>query len=203
MTAISTVTASTIAPAEVPLVVGLGGTTRAGSSSERVLRACLDEVERLGARVELLGAADLQLPHYPADSPVRAPAARRLVELLRAADAVVIASPGYHGGVSGMVKNALDYAEDLRNDARPYLDGRVVGCIACAYGWQGAVTTLQALRAIVHALRGWPTPLGVAVNSAEPLCDDDGRIASARLREQLGLLARQLVGGHRVGAQAR
>ena len=45
---------------------------------------------------------------------------------------VVIASPGYHGTVSGLVKNSLDYLEVLREDDRPYLDGRAVGVIAVA-----------------------------------------------------------------------
>ena len=63
------------------------------------------------------------------------------------------------------IKNALDYAEDTAKDARPYLDGRAVGCIACAYGWQATDSTLIAMRSIVHALRGWPTPLGVAANT--------------------------------------
>jgi FMN reductase len=43
-----------------------------------------------------------------------------------------------------------------------------VGLIATAAGWQAAVSTLQALRTITHALRGWPTPMGLAINTAEP-----------------------------------
>ena len=79
---------------------------------------------------------------------------------------IIVASPAYHGGVSGLVKNALDYVEDLRDAKRPYLDGRAVGCIACAGGWQAAVATLTGLRSISHALRGWPTPLQKKRSSA-------------------------------------
>ena len=85
----------------------------------------------------------------------------------------MIASPGYHGSVSGMVKNALDYAEDLRHDERPYLEDRAVGLIAVAHGWQTAVGTLNQLRQVVHALRGWPAPLGVAINDSAGLIGDD------------------------------
>ena len=35
-----------------------------------------------------------------------------------------------------------------------------------AHGWQTAVGTLNQLRQIVHSLRGWPTPLGCAINDA-------------------------------------
>ena len=110
-----------------------------------------------------------------------------------AADGLIIASPGYHGGISGLVKNALDYVEDLRGDPRPYLDGRAVGCVATAAGWQAAGSTLQALRAVVHALRGWPTPLGVAVNSELPVWSEDGTVADAGLVTQLEILTGQVV----------
>ena len=66
------------------------------------------------------------------------------------------------------MKNAIDLLEDLRGDSRVYLDGRAVGCIVTAAGWQGCNTTLGAMRGIVHALRGWPTPLGVT--STPPAC---------------------------------
>ncbi|MFG3522003.1 NADPH-dependent FMN reductase [Nocardia nova] len=147
-------------------IVGLGGTLRAASSTESALRHALDAAATHGAHTELFdGSVLARLPMYDPDAP-RGADARRLVDALRTADGVIIASPGYHGSVSGLVKNALDYVEDLREDSNPYLTGRAVGCVTTAYGWQAAVTTLQTLRSIVHALRGWPTPLGAAINSA-------------------------------------
>ena len=77
--------------------------------------------------------------------------------------------------MSGLVKNALDYLEELRGDQRPYLDGRAVGLVAVARGWQASVATLGTLRQVVHALRGWPTPLGLAINSSATTFDDNGR----------------------------
>ena len=50
----------------------------------------------------------------------------------------------------------LDYVEDMKDDARCYFTGVPVGCIATGLGWQATVTTLEALRAIVHALRRNP-----------------------------------------------
>jgi FMN reductase len=175
------------------VIVGIGGTTRESSSTERALRYCLDVVAELGGETVLLVATDLELPIYAPERAERHPRAVRLVEALRRADGVIISTPGYHGGMSGMVKNALDYAEDLRGDERPYLDERPVGCIVCAYGWQATTTTLVGLRSVVHALRGWPTPLGVAVNSAEPIWRDDGSLADEGVTSQLRMLASQVL----------
>ncbi|UXA16647.1 NADPH-dependent FMN reductase [Mycobacterium sp. SMC-4] len=180
-----------------PFIVGLGGTLRANSSTERALRYCLDAVQRLGGRTRLFSAEDLDLPMYAPHELERTPRALELVKTLRDADAVVVGSPGYHGAVSGLVKNALDYIEDLREDPRVYLDNTPWGCISCAYGWQAAVGTLTQLRSIGHALRAWPTPLGVAINSADPIWDPSGELADTEqgkaVANQLELLASQLL----------
>jgi FMN reductase len=141
----------------------------------------------------LLGGEDLDLPMYAPHELTRTPKALALVEALRVADAVIVASPGYHGAVSGLVKNALDYIEDLREDSRVYLDNTPWGCISCAYGWHAAVSTLGQLRDIGHALRAWPTPLGVAINSAEQIWDTSGKLADQTVGNQLTLMARQVL----------
>ncbi|MDO8212013.1 NADPH-dependent FMN reductase [Conexibacter sp. CPCC 206217] len=185
-----------------PLIIGVGGTTRDDSSSERAVRAVLREAAAVGADTEMFGAARIEFPMYAPERPGRVPAAVTFVEAVRRADGLVIASPGYHGGLSGLVKNALDYIEDLRADERPYLDGRAVGCVACAYGWQATTTTLVSLRSVVHALRGWPTPLGIAMNSANRVFAEDGSIADEAVAAQTRLLATQVVRFARLHAAA-
>ncbi|MEP7019317.1 MAG: NAD(P)H-dependent oxidoreductase [Pseudonocardiales bacterium] len=150
-----------------PLIVGIGGSTSAASVTNLLLRACLDQAAALGARPMAFTGEDLVgLPIFDANGADAAPAAGPLVAAVRAADAVIIATPGYHGGMSGLVKNAIDHLELLRDDERPYLDGRAVGVIVAASGWQACGSTLVSVRSAIHALRGWPTPFGVTVNSA-------------------------------------
>lgn len=147
-------------------ILAIGGSTRPGSSSELAVQLAGKGAEDAGATVVYITGRELMLPIYDTESADRVAAATTLVQALREADGVIVASPGYHGGISGMIKNALDYAEDLAKDDRAYLDGRAVGCIAVAYGWQATVSTLHQLRQVAHALRAWPTPLGGSVNAA-------------------------------------
>ncbi|GLZ32446.1 FMN reductase [Lentzea sp. NBRC 105346] len=174
-------------------VVGIGGSIRPDSQSERALKIALAGAREAGAQTVEYSGADLVLPFYDPSQPERSEVARRLVADLASADGVILVSPGYHGTVSGLVKNALDYVEDLRADDRPYLDGRAVGCVAAAYGWQASVNTLSALRSIVHALRGWPTPLGAAVNSAQVKFDDDCSCSDLDVAANLRTIGRQVV----------
>ncbi|WP_338674971.1 NADPH-dependent FMN reductase [Streptomyces sp. SCSIO 30461] len=175
-----------------PLIVGIGGTVRPGSSTERAVRAVLAAAAAAGGRTLLLGAEDLQLPLYAPGEQLRTPAARRLIEAVALADGLVIGTPAYHGGVSGLVKNALDYMEDLREDTRPYLHDRAVGCVVTARGAQAA-SALAGLRSVVHALRGWPTPLGVTVNTASVTLASNGGSTDPHVAAQLAAVGRQVV----------
>ncbi|PLM16069.1 NADPH-dependent FMN reductase [Klebsiella quasipneumoniae] len=147
----------------------------------------------LGAQTQLFGGAELAaLPPFNPEVTTRTPQETAFVNAVRQADGILLASPGYHGGVSGLVKNAIDLLEDLRGDSRVYLDGRAVGCIVTAAGWQGCNTTLGAMRGIVHALRGWPTPLGVTLNTAGvSLFDSEGRCTDDAVQRALATVAEQ------------
>jgi FMN reductase len=175
-----------------PLIVGIGGTLREGSSSERALVESLRAAEAAGARTLMIAGQGLALPHYDPSATTRSPEAQALVDAFRACDGLIISAAAYHGTISGLLKNALDYAEDLRADDRVYFDGIAVGCIACGAGWQAAVQTLACLRTIVHSLRGWPTPLGAALNTSAPLFDHGGDCTDAAVKSQLHMLAHQV-----------
>jgi len=174
-------------------IVGIGGTLRPNSSSAKALRYCLDYAANQGASVAAFADADLRAPLYEPGRACDFAGTSRMIEALRAADGVIIASPGYHGGVSGTLKNILDYTEEMAKDEVPYLDGRAVGCLVSAAGWQAGGATLTALRAIVHALRGWPTPLGVLMNSAEASFTEAGRPSSDELARNLRLMTQQVL----------
>jgi FMN reductase len=186
-----------------PLIVGLGGTTRPGSTSERALQIALAHARALGCETLIFAGTGLPAEIYDPARPERSDKARGLVDALRRADGVVIATPAYHGGLSGLVKNAVDFIEDLRADERVYLEGRAVGSIVCAEGPQAMGSALAALRAIVHTLRGWPTPFGATLNSTMMPFGGEGRPADAAaikacetVAEEVAMFARMWRAAH-------
>ena len=116
---------------------------------------------------------------------------------------MILSSPGYHGSISGLLKNALDYSEDMRADERVYLADRAVGIIVCADGIQAMGSTLNTLRSIAHALRAWPTPFAAVVNSGARPFGPDGACKSAEVEQSLRLVAAQVVefAEMKIGAQ--
>lgn len=177
---------------ERPLVIGIGGTAKAGSSTECALSLALAASAQDGARTQMFdGQYLISLPHYGTQESFVSREGRALVDALRSADGIILASPGYHGSISGLLKNTIDYVEDMANDPRTYLDGLPIGLIATAHGWQAAASTLAALRSIVHALRGWPTPLGVTLNTSGGLFKE-GRCNDVTAAKQLALVGNQV-----------
>ena len=177
-----------------PIIIGIGGTVRAGSSTEMALACCLGRAEALGARTRMFGGEFLaKLPPFDPRPAQATPEQLELVNALRRADGIVIATPGYHGSISGVVKNALDTLEITAKDDFPYFHGRPVGVIVTAYGWQATGSTLLALRSIVHAMRGWPTPFGAALNSTAGLFDEAGACRDQKDAWALHTVAEQVM----------
>ena len=162
------------------------------AASERALRIAAESAAESGAEVTYITGRALMLPLYDTESDERTPQTLAFIEAVRVADGLLVASPGYHGAMSGMVKNALDYIEDLRHDDRPYLDGRAVGLISVAHGWQTAVGTLNQLRQVAHALRGWPAPMGVAINDVAGVVGDDAATTDPAVVRQLQTVGREV-----------
>ena len=178
---------------ERPLVVGLGGTINGESASGRLLRHALGRCDALGAETRIFSGAALDLPFYSPAASERRERAQTLISALRRARGVIISTPCYHGTITGLIKNAIDYVQDMASDPAPYFEGRAVGMIAVAAGWQATGSTLATLRAIAHALRGWPTPMAVAANTSLPVFDEGGRIGDPGLLQQLDIMAEQVV----------
>jgi len=177
-----------------PLIVGIGGTTGGPSSTESALRVAIGVAEAMGARTLVFGGEALaRLPHYNPKQAGRTVDEEALVGAVRKANGLIVASPGYHGSISGLVKNALDLLEDTANDPeRPYLTDMPVGVIATAYGWQATGGTVAALRSIVHAFRGWPTPFAAAINCKLSRFDPVTGTTDPEVMEQLAIVGRQV-----------
>jgi FMN reductase len=174
-----------------PQIVGLGGSGRPQSSSDVALRLALQACADAGCETTLLAAADIALPLYDPIQAASTTAGDALLAAVRRADGLIISSPGYHGGISGLIKNAIDWLEELAQDPRPYIDGIPVGCISVAGGSQASVATLISLRTVVHTLRGFPTPFGVAV-TAVPGLFQSGACTDPGVSDQLVTLGRQV-----------
>jgi FMN reductase len=181
-------------PAFAPLIVGIGGTARPNSTSERAVVATLKAAEQLGARTQLFGGEFIsRLPLYVPETHCTDSKERAYLKAVQQCHGIIVSTPGYHGSVSGPVKNILDMLEATAGDDPPYLDGRPFGCVVTAFGWQACGSTLMSLRSIAHALRAWPTPFGAVFNASIPLFKEDGSCIGEAIAKSISIVAAQVV----------
>ena len=174
-----------------PHVVFLSGTLRDGCKADRLAQWCAQQCGEVSTTV--FTGTELEFPFYRMPNGRRGAQIQDYLAELATADGIVLISPVYHGTVSGLLKNALDYVNDLADDRRPFLEGRPVGCVALAEGDQGAASTIATLRTIAHALRGWPTPLGVTLSRDLAALRPDGEPVQAQTRRRLGIMLDQVL----------
>jgi FMN reductase len=188
--------------ATVPHIVLLSGSIDDASRTGRLTRWCAQQCAPR-AHVTVFGGTDLAFPFYQPRQAGQIPQAGPFLSAVARADGVVLVSPAYHGTVSGLLKNALDYVNELADAPQPFLDGRALGCVAIGAGDQGAASTLQTLRTVGHALRSWPTPMGVALSRSRADLTEDGEPADGQARSQLRLMTDQVITLARLNARRR
>lgn len=181
-----------------PFVVGFGGTTSPTSATLSALERVLDAARRAGATTELFALGQLDIPMYAWG---RAPSADvvRMCDAFRAADAIVWSSPLYHGTISGLFKNAIDWLELLADRDPPYLADKPIGLIGVSAGIQ-SLQAITAMEQIARALRGWTVPLVVPIHRAPEVFAKDGALTDARVERQLEALGGELVRAARLFA---
>lgn len=148
-----------------PTLVLFGGSLREQSRSRAALNAAATLATAKGFQTEVLDIRDVPLPpyvpyatldDYPADT---RPIIEKLLAAFRRADAMIWASPTYHGAVSGVFKNAIDFVEFLADDPTPYLHEIPVGLIVA-----NSAIPLTSMAAMAQELRGWPAPTQLVIN---------------------------------------
>lgn len=174
-------------PQERILVVGICGSLREGSHTRDALKIALEGAEEGGAQTQLIDLRDYNLPFCDGkDDRVDRPDVKRLREVVRPAQGVILATPEYHGSLSGILKNSLDLMGFKE------FEGKMVGLVGVSGGRLGAAGGLDALRQVGRALRAWVVPMQASIPEADQAFGPDGRLKDRRQEERLKEVGRQV-----------
>lgn len=176
---------------DAPLrVLGIGGSTRAGSRSLVLLRHALRVAETAGAGVALGDVRQLALPMYDDDLPLDSypPSVRQLLDSAREADAFIFCSPTYHGTLSGAVKNAFDCLNFLVDDEPRYLQGKPIALMALGGG--SAANVITALDHSARGLNGLVLPTTVIASGSAV---QDGELTDPRMVQRVQAMVDELL----------
>ncbi|GAB5435035.1 NADPH-dependent FMN reductase [Falsiruegeria mediterranea] len=171
-----------------PVLLGLSGSLRKDATNRKLLR----EAARL-FDAETYVEANLNLPLYDGDleDAEGVPAAvQALADQIAAADAVVISTPEYNKGPSGVLKNALDWVS--RTGSNPWAD-KPVAVMSAAAGRAGGERAQMVLRGFMvpfqpRILQGPEVHLANSSNEF----DENGQLSSAQYTKTLQALMDKL-----------
>ena len=168
-------------------IVGITGSLRPDSYSAIALNLAARRVEALGASVEILDLRKMTLPFCNGgDEYPDYPDVERLRNRVKEADGLILATPEYHGSVSGVLKNTLDLM------SFEHLSGKVTGLIS-VLGGQSNSNALNDLRVIVRWVHGWVIPEQIAIGQAWKAFDSEGKLLEEKLSQRFDRFAQSLV----------
>jgi FMN reductase len=168
-------------------IVGISGSLRPDSYSFLALQEAARRITALGAEMEILDLRQMNLPfcdggkEYP-----DYPDVERLRAAFKAADGMILATPEYHGSVSGVLKNALDLM------SFDHLDGKVAGVLS-VLGGQANSNALNDLRTILRWVHAWVIPEQIAIGQAWNAFSPEGKLLDEKLAQRFDSFAQSLV----------
>jgi NAD(P)H-dependent FMN reductase len=142
-----------------------------------------------GAQTELIDLRDYRMifcdgkedeSHYPKD-------VFKLREAARRAQGIILATPEYHGGYSGVLKNALDLM------GFEEFEGKMLGLVGVSGGRMGASGAMHSLRDVGRALHAWVIPEQASVPQAWQVFDEQGHCKDDKTLKRLKQVGRQVV----------
>ncbi|HEX8492385.1 MAG TPA: NAD(P)H-dependent oxidoreductase [Pyrinomonadaceae bacterium] len=164
-------------------ILGVSGSMREGSHSARAIGLLLEAARERGAETRLLDLRAVDLPMYrPRGAALVTEGVLAAAEAVNWADAFLLASPDYHGSMSGAMKNFLDYYWTE-------FAGKVFGYVCASH--EKGLTVMDQMRTAVRQCYGWSLPYGVSLHGDEDF-DSEGKIQNASVARRLRMLARDL-----------
>ena len=171
-------------------ILGFAGSLRKGSYNKALLRAALEMIPA-DAELEIF---DIEgIPPFNQDLESQPPEkVKEFKTKIRAADAILIATPEYNYSVPGVLKNAIDHA------SRPYgdnaFDGKPVAIMGASIGILGTARAQYHLRQSLVFLNMYSLNRPeVMVPLAQEKIDQNGRITDQKTREKIKELLQALV----------
>ena len=169
-------------------IVGICGSLQENGTTKNALRIALDGAVEYGAEVSLLELRDFELVFFGSVAESEYPAdVERLRKIIRASQGVILATPEYHGSLSGTLKNMLDLMtiDDFET--------KIVGLIGVAGGHTGAINSLNTMKTICRNLHCWVLPQDVSISNSSRMFGDDENATDPALQVRLLNIGRQAV----------
>mgnify|MGYP001606832153 CR=1 FL=1 len=162
-------------------ILGICGSLEPKSNSMRALNIALEGARASGANLCVVDLRQYQLPilNSPYQHPKSLEHLQKMKKEFQEADGIIMATPEYHGSLSGALKNALDLMGFNE------FEGKMIGLIGLAGGDMGAFNALNHLRTICRQVHAWVVPSQVSIADSHLAFNAGGQIKNPKLVQRL------------------
>jgi len=174
----------------VPRILAFAGSARKESYNKKVLKFAVQGAESADAEVTLLDLRDLPLPLYDGDLEAESGLpknVKKLKSLMKANEGFLIASPEYNSSISGVLKNAIDWASRSEPGEAPLVcfSGKAVALVSATPGALAGLRGLAEVARILHNIGAHVLPYQVGVPRVHEAFDPDGSLKDPKLQANL------------------
>ena len=168
-------------------VIGICGSMRSTSYTQMALALALAGAEELGADTELIHLKDYELVFCNAVDTDELPEdVHRLRNKVSEAQGIILGTPEYHGGYSGVLKNALDLMSCEQ------FEGKMLGLVGVSAGALGATDAINSLRNVGRSLHAWVVPEQVSIPFVDKVFSPAGECLDSGIEARLRGLGKQI-----------
>ena len=170
----------------LPKILAFAGSTRTDSFNKKLIKIAVNAARNVGAEVTLIDLRDFPMPLYDGDlekDKGLPENAKKFKKMLLEHQGLLISSPEYNSSISGVLKNAIDWASRKESQEEAPLacfNNKVAGLMSASPGGLGGLRGLVHLRAILGNINVLVIPQQLAVNSADKAFDANGALIDAK-----------------------
>jgi len=183
----------------IPKILAFAGSTRKESFNKKLVKIAADAARSAGAQVTYLDLRDIPMPLYDGDLETEQGIpenGKKFKAMLLAHDGLLISAPEYNSSISGVLKNAIDWASRPVSGEAPLacFAGKVVTLMSASPGALGGLRSLVTVRSLLSNIRVIVLPDQVAVPKAHEAFGPDGKLKDPKQQASIEALGRDLVG---------
>jgi FMN reductase len=169
-------------------ITGICGSMSADGATKKALALALKGAAEYNVETELLELRDFNLVFYGSVPPDEYPPdVSRLRQAIKDSQGIILATPEYHGSLTGALKNMLDLMSIEE------FETKIVGLVGVAGGDIGAINSLNTMKTICRNLHCWVLPQEVSIANSSQTFNDDGTVNDPAIEARLLNVGRQVV----------
>jgi len=180
-----------------PNILAFAGSTRVDSFNKKLVKIAASGVRAAGAQVTFLDLRDFPMPLYDGDLEIQQGLpdhVKKFKTMLMEHDGLLIAAPEYNSGISGVLKNAIDWASRALPGEAPLacFTGKVATIMSASPGALGGLRGLVQVRSILSNIKVLVLPDQMAIPNANKAFHSDGTLKDAKQQAAIEALGRGL-----------